>query len=455
MKRISERSGNPTADLPSDRSVSEDGPSEGVVRQIRDLEIHVAQLSYQAELIQSWSRHALIEVDRDGIIRSLNVYALSSLGRESENLIGKPCHATLHHSLADGVEYPWEFCPIHAAIEDGSVHHADGDVFWRQDGTCFPVDYVCHPLWGAEHEIQGAVITFRDLAEERQRHAQEVHSQKLQSIGALAAGVAHELNTPIQFIGDNLRFLGDSISEIAPVLQQCKSLDPGMSEKEWRQTAAQCRDQAASVDLEYLLNELPQAIEQSLSGIDRVASIVRALKEFSHPGDSEVRPVRLEDLISSTLVVARNEWKYVAEVITDYDPELPVVQCHAQDLSQVILNLIVNAAHAIAEKARNESEGEAAPGRITISTASLADQAEIRIRDTGAGVKPENIARIFDPFFTTKTVGKGTGQGLALAHSVIVKKHGGTIHCESELGVGTEFVIRLPLVAKVAASSTE
>jgi signal transduction histidine kinase len=176
-------------------------------------------------------------------------------------------------------------------------------------------------------------------------------------------------------------------------------------------------------------------------GVDRVAKIVRAMKDFSHPGTGEKTAVNINLAIENTIMVARNEWKYVAEMVTGQDPNLPLVSCLPDEFNQVLLNLIINAAHAIGEVVGSGSN----KGAITISTRQDGDWAEIRVQDTGTGIPEKIRPKIFDPFFTTKQVGKGTGQGLAIAHSVIVDKHGGTIACETEVGQGTTFVIRLPL----------
>lgn len=195
-------------------------------------------------------------------------------------------------------------------------------------------------------------------------------------------------------------------------------------------------------DLGYLRQEIPKAIEQSLEGIERISKIVRAMKEFSHPGADEKTSIDLNGSIESTITVARNEWKYVADMETDFDPSLPLVPCLPGEFNQVILNIIVNAAHAIAAKTGGEPERK---GTIFVSTRVRDGWAEVRIRDTGTGIREEIRSRIFDPFFTTKEVGKGTGQGLAISHSVIVEKHGGTIGFETETGIGTTFIVRLPL----------
>jgi len=187
------------------------------------------------------------------------------------------------------------------------------------------------------------------------------------------------------------------------------------------------------------------AIRQSLGGVAQVAKIVRSMKEFSHPGGDEKQAVDLNQAIGSTLTVSRNEWKYVAEVATDFDESLPSVPCLPSDLNQVMLNLVVNAAHAIADRFGSEP---AEKGTITVRTRACGDWAEVRVADTGTGISPAVRDRVFDPFFTTKAVGRGTGQGLAIVHSIITERHGGTIGLESEVGQGTEFIVRLPIESK-------
>ena len=274
-----------------------------------------------------------------------------------------------------------------------------------------------------------------------------VQAQKLESIGHLAAGIAHEINTPVQFVGDNVRFLSDSFSDIGRLLEQYQRLlaaaKTGVCPEALIET---CEAANRGADLEYLLAEIPKAIEQSAEGIDRVATIVRAMKEFAHPGGREKAAVNLNKAIESTITVARNEWKYVADLHTNLDSSLPPVPCLVGEFNQVVLNMIVNATHAIADAVK----GTGGKGTITICTSHVGDFVEVRIADTGMGI-PESIRhKIFDPFFTTKEVGKGTGQGLAIARSVVVNKHGGTIAVDSEVGKGTTFLIRLPLNASSA-----
>ncbi len=194
-------------------------------------------------------------------------------------------------------------------------------------------------------------------------------------------------------------------------------------------------------DVKSVITERRQVTHIALDGVDRVTSIVRAMKEFAHPGTEEKTAIDINNAIESTITIARNEWKYVAEMKTDFDPDLELVLCLAGEFNQAILNMIVNAAHAIADVV---NEGSEEKGVITISTSMDGDWAEIRVNDTGSGIPEEIRSRIFDPFFTTKEVGEGSGQGLAIAHNVIVEKHGGTITCETEVGKGTTFIIRLP-----------
>jgi|CXWL01.1.fsa_nt_gi PAS domain S-box-containing protein len=283
-----------------------------------------------------------------------------------------------------------------------------------------------------------------DITERLNFERELVQAQKLESIGQLASGIAHEINTPIQFVGDNVRFLSDSFSDIGRVIGQYQRLltaaKTGPCPPECIES---CEAATIEADLAYLLAEIPKALAQSAEGINRVATIVRAMKEFAHPGNSEKAMTNLNHAIDSTVTVARNEWKYVADLHTALDPSLPPVPCLIGEFNQVVLNMIVNATHAIADAVK----GTGKKGTITISTACQGDFVEVRIADTGMGI-PESIRhKIFDPFFTTKAVGKGTGQGLAIAHSVVVDKHGGTITVDSEVGQGTTFVLRLPLVA--------
>jgi signal transduction histidine kinase len=217
------------------------------------------------------------------------------------------------------------------------------------------------------------------------------------------------------------------------------------------ETVLEVSEAVENSDSGYLLQEIPKAIEQTLDGVTRVSSLVGAMKEFSHPGTKEKIGIDLNRAIEGTITVARNEWKYVADLETDYDPALRTVSCLPGEFNQAILILIVNAAHAIAEAIE---KGGPERGKIKVQTRKGADWDEVRIQDTGGGIPAAIRGRVFDPFFTTKEIGKGTGQGLAIARSVIVNKHGGTIHFETDEGKGTTFIIRLPPEGKTLTAQS-
>jgi PAS domain S-box-containing protein len=296
-------------------------------------------------------------------------------------------------------------------------------------------------LVGPDGACLGAVSVTQDVTQMKTLERELIQAHKLESIGQLAAGIAHEINTPTQFIGDNIRFLQESFQEVLDLVGTVTAL--AADHKDGILPAAPIAAAVDGSNVSYLRDEIPKAIAQSLEGIERIAKIVGAMKEFSHPG-LEKTPLDLNHAIASTITVATNEWKYVAEVKTDFDPALPLVPVLPGAFNQVILNILVNAAHAV-----SAAVGETAltKGTISVVTRRVEDWAEIHIRDTGCGMPAKIISRIFDPFFTTKPVGKGTGQGLAIAHDVVVKKHGGTIAVDSEPGVGTTFTLRLPLEA--------
>ena len=288
------------------------------------------------------------------------------------------------------------------------------------------------------------ITELRRAQEERDRmEIQLRQAQKLEAIGQLAAGIAHEINTPMQYVGDNTRFLQESFQHLAPLLREVQALQAEPpAERSCEEILDKLRQGVRQADLEYLLEEIPRAIEQTLQGVARVTKIVRAMKEFSHPGTAEKTPTDLNHAIETTVTVSRNEWKYVADLELALDPQLPPVPCLPGEFNQAILNLVVNAAQAIAERL---GPNPTQKGQITIQTRRADPWAEIRITDTGCGI-PEAIRhRIFEPFFTTKPVGKGTGQGLAIVRNVIVDKHDGTIDFETQVGQGTTFTLRLPL----------
>jgi PAS domain S-box-containing protein len=282
------------------------------------------------------------------------------------------------------------------------------------------------PLRDAVGNLTGIVgigldITDRKAAEERMHS-----SDRLESIGRLAAGVAHEINTPIQYLNDSVSFIRDGVAELLDYIDQIHS--------------ARSLPDRPSEDIEYMREELPPALSRVAEGLTRIAEIVRSMKEFSHADKSEMGQVDLNRAIASTLVIARSEYRQVAELHTDF-AALPPIVCHGGQINQVVLNLVVNAAHAIGDKVK----GTGKLGNITVHTRLDGDYVVIEIADDGGGI-PEHVRpRIFDSFFTTKEVGRGTGQGLSIARSMVVRGHGGELDFTTETGKGTTFVVRLPV----------
>lgn len=273
--------------------------------------------------------------------------------------------------------------------------------------------------------------TLTDISETKSLQIQLSQAQKLEAIGQLASGIAHEINTPIQFIGDNLSALHDNFIDIKAYQQELTaSADEtvrvfveGLQEK---------------YDFEYILDDSPKAIQQAKDGIERVAEIVKAMKTFAHVDVSQSKqPINLHDALNNALIISRNTYKYHAEIETDFATDIDMIECYPNELNQVFLNLIVNAAHAIEEK-------HCGMGLIRLTTRKLDDSIEILIADNGAGISEENREKVFNLFFTTKEIGKGTGQGLSLSHSIIVDKHQGKLFFESAVGAGTVFHIQLP-----------
>jgi PAS domain S-box-containing protein len=292
-------------------------------------------------------------------------------------------------------------------------------------------------------EFRTVSMLSRDITERKHFEAELFQAQKLESVGRLAAGIAHEINTPIQFIGDNVHFLRDSFASLERFTGAVRAGLDGAGDGTNGAAAsgalrADIETAAAEADLEYLTAEIPSAIEQTLDGVAQVATIVQAMKEFAHPEGGERVAVDLNRALTSTLTVARNELKYLADIEAEY-AELPPVNCHPSAINQVFLNLLVNAAHAIADR------GEGSRGTIRVRTARDGDEVVVEIADTGCGIPDQVKSKIFDQFFTTKGVGRGTGQGLAVARRIVVDQHGGVISFESEVGRGTSFFVRLPL----------
>jgi two-component system NtrC family sensor kinase len=299
--------------------------------------------------------------------------------------------------------------------------------------------------WALQREDREKLRQTNAQLEARLRELQETQSQlvmaeKLAAVGQLASGLAHEINTPIQFVGDNVLFLQKALAQLFQGFDSIGELLNSLPKELVLGANQKLSSIHQKMKLEYLKEDMPAAVLQSIDGLERVASIVRAMQEFAHPSQGKKSLVDLRGAIESTLTISKSVWKNVAEIETDYEVGTESVFCFRDELNQVILNLLVNAAHAISDA--NEKTCEM--GKITIQTHNEEEWTEIKISDTGIGIPPEIRHRVFEPFFTTKEVGKGTGQGLAIAYAMIVDKHNGQLNFTSELGKGTTFTIRLP-----------
>ena len=308
----------------------------------------------------------------------------------------------------------------------------------------------------AEAELMNYNINLEETVEKRTKklnkalsnlknmQAQLVQSEKMASIGQLAAGVAHEINNPTGFISSNLNVLADYDMDIRSLIEQYRALvsdlkaetgttaSAGEGRSSTSEHLAGIAEIEKEVDIDFILNDTPNLIKESQDGADRIKKIVISLKDFAHPGKQELNYADINSNLDSTLNIVWNELKYNATIIKEYG-QIPEVLCYPQQLNQVFMNILVNAAQAI------EKQGE-----IKIATRVLDGKVEIKISDTGSGIPEENLSKIFDPFFTTKEVGKGTGLGMNVAYNII-QKHKGTIDIESAVGVGTTFTIRIPI----------
>ena len=407
------------------------------------------QLTNERLLVLDSTSEGIYGVDLKGCITFINRAAAEVLGHSPESVLGKNSHALLHHSHSDGSPYESRLCPLVRVLATGEGCRVDDEYFWKADQTSFPVEYSAFPIV-KEGLIAGAVVCFKDIRKRKKLEVELRVAQKLDAVGRLAAGIAHEINTPVQFVGDNAHFLRDSFGESIKLQRKCEQLfEESLKGSVSPETLAAVKAVRAEIDWGYLEVEIPKAIDQVLNGVGRVATIVRAMKEFSHVDQSSDKTAAdLNKALESTLVVASNELKYVADLETDLGP-LPPVLCHLGDLNQVFLNLLINAAHAIKDVVKATGR----KGRIGIQTRQDGDWVEVSIQDSGTGIREEIRDKIFDPFFTTKGVGEGTGQGLALARAIVVEKHGGTLTFETQMGAGTTFHVRLPANGEEAAKA--
>ena len=366
------------------------------------------------------------------------------LGYKADELKQENLHRRLHLG-DDGRVLAEADCPINQTIGDGKRREVPFDRFLHRDGSLIPVEYIVN-AYKLEDVTEFVIVCFKhirsrlEMEETRRRLERELNqTHKLEAIGQLAGGISHEINTPMQYIKDNLGFLGDANADYRCILEAYRQLLE--QAKEVPSLQAKAADIAVMLeqrDVDYLNDEVPKAIEQSINGAAQVVRLVGAMKDFAHPGSNKMEPEDINKLILNTLTISKNEWKLLADIDTQLADDLPKVDCYRGEISQVLLNLIVNATHAI------EATGRGEKGRITVISEFAKGVVKIRVSDTGVGIKDEHREHLFNPFFTTKEVGKGSGQGLAIARDIVAVKHHGRLYFESVEGTGTTFFVELP-----------
>jgi len=412
--------------------------SEYVLWIIRDItkrkqtETQVIEAHEETENLISSISSALICVDNHDIVTRWNHSAKELFGLSQTDVLDQPF-------MSCGINWNWEDILIRISeARNKKLYTLLDDIsFKRPDGTDGILNVAVNPIISTRSK-PGYLLVINDVTEVRKKENQYRQTQKLESIGQLAAGIAHEINTPLQYIGDNVFFIKDSFTDFQSfmdIITEYKN-DPESQTKE--AFADAILEAFETNDIEFLLEEIPEALQSTTTGIDRVIEIVKSMKSFSHMGAEDKSSVDINESLKSTITVSRNEWKYVSELVTEFDEQLPRVKCFQSEVNQVFLNIIVNAAHAITDAGRTKE------GKITVGTSFDDDYVIVSIADNGTGI-PEHVkARIFDPFFTTKEVGRGTGQGLAISHNVIKEQHGGKIDIQTVPGEGTTFLIYLP-----------
>ena len=400
--------------------IAEREKAEQEIRQSREL---------LRSLLDGISAAFLIIDQVDRSIAETNDIAEKMFGFVRRDIIGTNCDDTF---AAQG-SHLLEVCPV--SFEGGESNET---TIIGREGRPIPVSRHVLPVT-IDRRPHLAVILF-DITERTNLERKLEMARKLESIGRLASGIAHEINTPIQYVGNSVLFQKEAFNDLMKIHAQDNELIEACRKAGYFPELLSRRDTAAEEDdLQFIIDEIPLSCDRALDGVTRVADIVRAMKDFSHPGQKHKQPADINKLVKTTATVSRNEWKYHAQMELSLG-DIPLVRCFQGNINQVLLNLIVNAAHAI----RDKNLGTGALGTISISTMQEEENAIIRISDDGAGIPDEIRDKIYEPFFTTKPVGEGSGQGLAITHDIIVGKHGGTIELESS-PEGTTFTITIPI----------
>jgi len=398
------------------------------IRQVEGLNNRLGMLS----AVITQSADPIVIFSLDAIMWYVNPAAIDHSGYSERELVGEKVQLLANNRGNQ------TFCAKIWEVLLGGSTWSDRLFCTRKDGQTIEYAVTISPVRDAEGVITDFIAIGRDMTQINLLQRQLLQAQKLESIGQLAAGIAHEINTPMQYVQNNITFLERAFAQFILLMTDYQRLlkTPEVSLTE------EVKEKLEEIHLDFLMEETPESIAEAKDGILRVRKIIAAMKDFSHPGADKKMPTNLNRSLENTITVCRHEWKYVADIRTDFEADLPVIPCWQDQLNQALLNLIVNSAQAIAETGATFPEN---PGAITISTRLVDNWVEIRVRDTGGGIPQEIEDKIYDPFFTTKEVGKGTGQGLAIVYDVVVRKHGGSVDFISEPEQGTTFIIRLPV----------
>ena len=425
-----------------------DGGRDGVLLFARDVSVRKAaerelrQANRDIEQLLSSIGSILISLDGNGAVTRWNRAAAEMLGLSGRQALG---------NVLFDLDVGWDWGPVREAVEacrrTGEAVRVD-EIRQRMAGKERFFGLTANPVPSPQGHSPGVLILGRDITGIKVREAMASHEVKMQSIGRLAAGIAHEINTPIQYVSYNAGFLEGAFADLLRLVEAYRQAFATLGragDEGGDRLAPELRriveDAEAEADLDYLAVEIPAAVANSRKGIRQVADIVRAMRQFSHPGGREKTFFDINATVKDALLVSRNEWKDTAGLVTELDPDLPPVCGLPQEIGQVFLNLILNAAQAM-EETRGDKTGIL--GTITARTARQGDAVAVSVADTGPGIPDAVRGRVFEPFFTTKEVGKGTGQGLSLAYAV-VERHGGEIFFETTPGEGTVFTVRLPI----------
>jgi PAS domain S-box-containing protein len=387
---------------------------------------------------------AVVLVDAVGEITFANPAAEKILGNGRIDLHRKPLRSFLAEEVSESL--------LARALDRGEATPGIETRVRRSDGSIVPIALSCGPVIGGEGRPSGAVVAFRDLSDAQQWRAHVLQTEKMASIGQLAAGVAHEINNPMGFIHANLFQMTEYVADLRQIWSRTEVLLKAIGSDDAHAVelaAGELSEAATDVDVGYVLQDLAKAIRESQEGSERIRHIVQDLRDFSHQDTGERVLADLNQCLDSTATIVWPMMKHVV-VLSKHYGDLPPVPCYPMQLKQVFMNLLVNAYQAI-EDAVSSRAHPTGIGTVTLTTAPHDGGVQIDISDTGTGIAPDHLDRIFDPFFTTKKVGAGTGLGLSTSFN-IVRRHGGTMRVESVLGRGTTFRIHLPLLAEEIGS---